>query len=116
MSPKSTSDADLIRVRHMLDAAQETLGFIRGKKRSELDRNRMLTLSLIKEIEMIGEAANKVSESFRKKHASIPWQAIVDTRNHLIHGYFDVDLDILWTTVSKDLPGLVRELKKILSS
>ena len=98
----------------MLDAANEALTFIQGKVRSDLDSDRMLVLSLIRELEIIGEAASKVSRETRSLSSGIPWQDIAGMRNRLIHAYFDVDLDIVWSTVTKDLPVLKAELEKIL--
>ena len=77
---------DAIRLRHMLDATQEGISFARGKKREDLDHERMLVLSLVKDIEIIGEAATKVSEDCRQEHPEIPWKEIVTMRNRLIHG------------------------------
>ena len=105
---------DRIRLQHMLDAANEAWEFVRGKGRSDLDTDRKLVLSLIKELEIIGEAAGKVSAEIRAQHVSIPWQDISGMRNRLIHAYFDIDLDVVWTTVTKDLPFLKTELEKIL--
>ena len=98
----------------MLDAANEALEFVRGKGRPDLDTDRKLVLPLIKELEIIGEAAGKVSAEIRAQHVSIPWQDISGMRNRLIHVYFDIDLDVVWTTVTKDLPLLKTELEKIL--
>jgi uncharacterized protein with HEPN domain len=109
------SNPDIVRVRHMLDAAQEALSFVGEKSRSELDANRMLTLSLVKSIEIVGEAASRVSSAFRETHTEIPWMVIVTMRNRLIHAYFDVDLDRVWDTIIDDLPPLIHELKMILS-
>ena len=106
---------ELVRLRHMLDAAKEALSFIKGKSRSDLDTNRMLVLSLVKDIEIIGEAASKVSAEVRAKNADIPWLDIIDMRNHLIHAYFDIDLDIVWDSVIRDLPPLIDTLGKIIS-
>ena len=100
----------------MLDAADEALSFVRGKTRADLQSNRMLVLSLVKEIEVVGEAASRVSEEFRADHPQIPWQEIIGMRNRLIHAYFDVDLDVLWSTVTKNLPKLSAELETILSA
>jgi len=105
---------DIVRLRHMLDAAVEACSFVAGKSRIELNTNRMLALSLVKDIEIIGEAANKVTEETRNKYKDIPWLDIIDMRNHLIHAYFDIDLDILWDTVADDLPPLIETLKKII--
>jgi uncharacterized protein with HEPN domain len=105
---------DRIRLQHMLDAANEALTFIQGKNRADLDIDRMLVLSLIRELEIIGEAASKISAETRSQNTSIPWQDISGMRNRLIHAYFDVDLDTVWSTVSRDLPTLKAELEKIL--
>ena len=75
---------DQVRLHHMLDAANEALSFISDKSRSRLNADRMLVLSLIKDIEIIGEAAGKVSNELRTKHPGIPWLDIIDMRNHLI--------------------------------
>ncbi len=84
-----------------------------NKKRSGLEANRQLTLALVKDIEIIGEAASKVSEETRTKHPAMPWLDIINMRNRLIHAYFDIDLEIVWDTVTKDLPSLIAELEKI---
>jgi uncharacterized protein with HEPN domain len=105
---------DRIRLQHMLDAANEALTFIQGKNRSDLDIDRMLVLSLIRELEIIGEAASKISAETRSQNTSIPWLDISGMRNRLIHAYFDVDLDTVWSTVNRDLPTLKAELEKIL--
>lgn len=107
------SKADLIRVQHMLDAAREARIFIEDRTRDDLDRNRMLALSLVRLIEIVGEAASKVTPEFRLQHTTIPWQSIVAMRNRLIHGYFDIDLDRVWDTVTDDLPPLVTALEQI---
>ena len=106
---------DLIRLRHMLDAANEARSFAAGKSRDDLNTNRMLALSLLKDLEVLGEAATKVSAAVRSATPEIPWQDIVHMRNRLIHGYFDIDLDIVWDTVCNDLPPLIRKLEGIVS-
>lgn len=107
---------DFIRLQHMLDAGREALSFIANRVRNDLDNDRMLVLSIVKDVEIIGEAANKVSTEVRGKYANIPWEDIVGMRHHLIHGYFEVDLDIVWNTVTKDIPPLIVELERIVSS
>lgn len=112
--PVKDLDADLIRVRHMADACREALGFCENKTKHDLATNRMFALALIKELEIIGEAASKVSEDFRIKHSKIPWTAIVGARNRLVHGYQAIDFDIVWETVEKVLPSLLQLLETIL--
>lgn len=104
---------DLTRVKHMLDSANEAISFIKNKTRKDLDQNKMLVLSLVKSIEIIGEAANSITDDLKSKYPSIPWQDIIKMRHRLIHTYFDIDYDIVWKTVSDELPLLVKELKKI---
>ncbi|MBI5888204.1 MAG: DUF86 domain-containing protein [Deltaproteobacteria bacterium] len=104
---------DIVRLKHMLDAAKEARSFASNKKRSDLDANRQLTLALLKDIEIIGEAASKVSEETKAKYPSMPWLDIINMRNRLIHAYFDIDLEIVWDTVTKDIPPLIAELEKI---
>ena len=76
----------------------------------------MLVLSLVKDVEIIGEAAAHITDDTRERYPEIPWISIVGMRNRLIHAYFDVDLDRVWDTVIDDLPPLVLELEKILFS
>jgi len=107
------SKEDIVRMHHILDAAKEAVSFAQGKTRKSLDKNRMLVLSLVKDIEIIGEAATNVSEECREQFPHIPWRSIINMRNRLIHAYFDINLDIVWQTVTEDLPYLITELDKI---
>lgn len=106
--------ADEIRMRHMLEAAREAEGFAHGKSRADLDDDRLLTLGLLKCIEMIGEAAARVSQDTRDGCPQIPWTDIVGMRNRLIHAYFDINLDLVWDTITNDLPPLIAELDNVL--
>lgn len=101
------------RLRHMLDAAREAMDMASGQQRADLDTDRKLCLSLVHLLEIIGEAATGVSSDLRLKHPDLPWKKIMEMRNRLIHGYFDVNLDVVWQTVTEDLPGLVTQLEKI---
>lgn len=74
----------------------------------------MLELSLIRLVEVIGEAAAKIKQDDYDKYPAMPWTQVVGMRNRLIHGYDEVDLNILWDTIEIDLPMLVKELKKII--
>jgi uncharacterized protein with HEPN domain len=105
---------DRIYIRHILDAARKALHFIANRSRKELDNNEMLAISLVHLLEIVGEAANVVSDDFRKQYPHIPWRKMIGLRNRLIHGYFDINLDIVWDTVLKDLPPLVADLEKII--
>lgn len=105
---------DEVRLRHMLDAARKTLDFTNGRSRSALDTDEQLTLALLRLLEIIGEAAKNVTAETRAAHPEIPWREIAGTRDRLIHGYFDVDLDVVWSIATGDLPRLVVSLEAIL--
>jgi uncharacterized protein with HEPN domain len=92
---------DRLRLSHMIDAAESVLSFMAGRQRSDLDDDRMLLFAVVRAIEVIGEAASKVSEEFRAISPGVPWKAIVGMRNRLIHGYFDIDTEIVWKTVNQ---------------
>ncbi len=106
---------DEIRLRHMLDAAQEALSFSEGRSRSELDENRMLVLSLVKEVEIIGEAAFRTSEATQTQFPEIPWADMIGMRHRLVHAYFDINLDVLWRTLVEDIPFLIPAIKSALT-
>jgi uncharacterized protein with HEPN domain len=105
---------DLTRIRHMLDFAQKAVAFNKGRNRADLDSNEMLAMATVHLVEVIGEASRTVSIPFQEKHPEVPWQPITGTRNRLAHGYIDVDMDIIWTIVTRDLPPLIARLKRIL--
>ena len=106
---------DIIPLRHMLDHAREAIGMIAGKKPEDLAKERMLELSLVRLVEVIGEAAGRVSRTGQAKYPKIPWREVIGMRNRLVHGYDSVDLNVLWDTVELDLPPLIAQLETILS-
>ena len=110
------NEGDPIRLRHMLDAAREAISFAKDKTRESLDTDRKLLLALVMDIAIIGEAASKVTREFQDKNPQIPWPEIIAMRNVLIHAYADIDEDIVWDTVTGNLPELVAELEKALPS
>lgn len=106
---------DHVRLRHMLDAAREALRFAQGRKRTDLNGDRQLVLALVKEIEIIGEAAFQTSQTTRNQFSDIPWEDIIGMRHRLVYAYFDINLDILWKTVQDDLEPLISHLELVLS-
>lgn len=106
---------DAIRIRHMIEAADAAQGFIAGRQRSELDTDRMLAFALMRAVEIVGEAASKISPETRAAMPSVPWSAIVATRHRLIHAYSDVNHNILWRTASEDIPALLSLLHAVVS-
>lgn len=97
----------------MIDAAESIAAFIAGRQRADLDTDRMLLFAVVRAIEVIGEAAGKVSEDARAEAPDIPWGAIVSMRNRLIHGYFDIDTEVVWKTVTEELPALLPQLRAL---
>lgn len=104
---------DIVRIRHMLDIAKEIIQFSKDRTRADLDADRKLALSLIHLLEIFGEAANGISVEFKSRFPQIPWKFIVGMRNRLIHGYYDIDLDVIWSTVTQDIPPLEKKIRKI---
>jgi uncharacterized protein with HEPN domain len=104
---------DLVRLHHMLDAACEATAFVQDGTRESLDTDRKLLLALVKDIEIIGEAASRISDALQQTNPQIPWSQIIGMRNRLIHAYFDIDRETVWRTVTEDLPPLIAALEKI---
>ena len=108
-----TQHDDTLRLRHMLEHAQEAVRLADGRGRGDLDADRLLELGLTRLLEIIGEAANLVSEETHEQYPHLPWRQMIGLRNRLIHGYAEVDLDILWDIVQLDLPPLIAALERI---
>lgn len=102
------------RLHHMLDAARDALTFAAGRARGDVSTDRGLALILVRLLEIVGEAASAVPLEFRANHPVIPWKPIIGMRNRLIHAYFDINPDIVWSAVAQDLPPLIAELERIL--
>ena len=109
-----TRHSTTVRLHHMLDYAREAHEMACRRRREDLDNDRQLNLSLMRLLEIVGEAAAKIPLMEREMYAGIPWLEIVGLRNRLIHGYDQVNFDLLWEIVRDDLPPLIAELQKIL--
>ena len=86
---------DEVRLFHMREASREALSFVQNRTRNDLDNNRMLTLSVVRCVEIIGEAASRVSKDRQNELKNIPWSQLISMRNRLTHAYFDINLDIV---------------------
>jgi uncharacterized protein with HEPN domain len=104
---------DRVYAGHMLDKAQQALSLARGKTRLDYDNDTALRLAPTHLIQVIREAARRVSPVFRERYPQIPWEAIAGMRNKIVHDYMDVDEGIVWDSVVHELPPLVTELKQI---
>lgn len=103
-----------IRLRHMLEAAQKIAAFTQGRTRHDLDTDEMLTLAVVRLIEILGEAAKNISPTVQATAPAIPWRQIAGTRDRLAHAYFDVNLDIIWQVIVSDLPPLIQNLEALI--
>ena len=105
---------DNLSMRNMLDHARESVEMAQGRTLGDLATDRMLQLALIRLVEILGEAATRVSRKVQQQQNAIPWNEIIGLRNRLIHGYDAVDLSILWDIIQEDLPPLIDNLEQIL--
>jgi uncharacterized protein with HEPN domain len=101
-----------VSLRQMRDHAHEAVELVRGRGRSDLDSDRLLALALVRLLEIIGEAAGRVPAEEQARRPGVPWPSVVGLRNRLIHGYDDIDHDIVWQIVTTDLPLLALELSR----
>jgi len=104
---------DQISLGDMLSYAREAVEMLGEVSREEFNRNRVMQLALTRLVEIVGESANRVSPATQQKYPQILWTQIIGMRNRLIHGYDVIDLDLLWDTVTDDLPSLISALQKI---
>jgi uncharacterized protein with HEPN domain len=101
---------DQVRLRHLAESATTAIRFVDGRTRGDLEDDEMLRLALTKLVEIVGEAAKQVTPETRASIPDVAWSAAARMRDRLVHHYFDIDLDILWSTVTEDLPALLQAL------
>lgn len=99
----------------MVEAAEAVSAFLANRQRADLETDQMLVFALTRAIEIIGEAASRVSPELRSANEAVPWADIVAMRNRLVHAYFDIDHDVLWQTATKDVPALLLLLRGLVS-
>ena len=104
---------DRVSLVDMLIHAREAVDLLGEASADELKNNRVMQLALTRLVEIIGEAANRVSPTTQQRHPNITWRQIIGTRNRLVHDYNNVNLDILWKIIRNELPPLIDQLKAI---
>ncbi len=97
----------------MLEATKQIKIYIDEVSYEEFEKDSLRQDGVIRQIEILGEAANQISENLKEEYPEIPWKDVAGMRNKLIHGYFEVDLETVWNTVKNDLPRLRKDLQKI---
>lgn len=105
---------DAVPMRHMLDHAREACVLVAAKQRADVRSDRTFQLALTRLVEVVGEAATRVSGETQTQFPKVPWREAIATRHRITHGYDVVDYDILWDTVQEDLPPLIAALEEAL--
>jgi uncharacterized protein with HEPN domain len=105
---------DDVYLHHILDSISQIEKFTEGINKNEFKNNELVQSAVIRQIEIIGEASKKLSDKFKNNYPNIPWTDITGMRDKLIHGYFGVDIDIVWLTIQKDIPKLRDLIKKLI--
>lgn len=100
-------DKDYIRLTHMLEAGLEAFECVNGRARAEFYSERSMQHTVIRCLEILGEAASRITPEFRKSNPEVPWRQIIGMRNRVVHVYFDLDLDTLWHTALYEIPVLL---------
>lgn len=106
---------DRERLRDMLEAVDRIQGET-GRGRAVFEGSELVRVWVIHHLQILGEAAMRVSEPLRLTHPEVPWAKIIGMRHILVHGYFQTDLDIVWQAVEQDLPALKAQLTAMLAS
>lgn len=104
---------DGVYLAHVIDAAQQILSYTDGMDYDQFKSARMAQDAVIRQFEIIGEAAKNLSPGFRTLHGHVPWRDLAGFRDKLIHQYFGVDLATVWRSVEADIPTLIEELVRI---
>ncbi|MEO0249410.1 MAG: DUF86 domain-containing protein [candidate division WOR-3 bacterium] len=107
---------DTVYLKHILDAINQIVDYVRPIAYEGFVRNRMLQDAVVRQLEIIGEASRNVSADFQAQHSEIPWTQMIGMRNRIAHDYLNVDMEIVWDIVEHDLTSLEEQIKKILAS
>ena len=106
-------DRDNGSILDILELARTIMAYVAGVPRQEFLRDTQIQDSVIRRLEIIGEAAGRISPGFCDTHPEIQWSEIRGMRNRTIHGYDDIDMDIVWDTVERDIPHLIQIIESL---
>lgn len=108
--------SDKVRINHILDAITEIELYISNSTFDDFKRNSMMHFACIKQLEIIGEATNHISDTIQQSYPDLQWREIIGLRNILVHDYFGVDVNVIWNIVKKDIPVFKIKIEKIYNS
>lgn len=106
---------DTTLLRDMIEAAGSAVAAIEGDGASAVAEDHVRALGMVKCLEIVGEAASRLSPDLRGRYPAIPWGQIIGMRNRLVHAYFEIDYEQVWRALSDDIPPLIEQLQKILA-
>ena len=115
MEPKLFSARDESYLLDILIASQDAIAFVEGITYQDFERSKLHQNAVIRPLEIIGEAAGRISNELKSSYPQIPWNLMIGMRNRLIHNYMDVDLQVIWETIHNDLPPLIRSIRKLMN-
>lgn len=106
----------MIRLQHILEAISRIKRYVDGKSFEEFVDDDMLYYAVVKNIEIIGEASNLLTDSFKSEHPKTPWKMVTGMRNYIVHEYFQVDNTVIWDVITRDLLELEKQVNAYLQS
>lgn len=106
---------DRERLQHILAAIERVNRYVKGKSIDDLLKDDMMYYAVVKNIEMMGEAANMLTTEFQESHPETPWKMVKGMRNYIVHEYFQIDSVVVWDVVTKDLSALQNQIEKYLT-
>ena len=107
---------DKVRLQHILEAAKEIIKYVNGVTFNEFSENSMMLNASVRQLEIIGEASNRLSEHIHSENPTIPWRTIIGFRNVIVHEYFGLDDKIVWTVIQNEIPSLIEKVEIIIQS
>lgn len=105
---------DSVYLHHILDAFEQIESYTNGVSYDDFAENRLLQDGVIRQLEVMGEAARNITEDLRSAHSNIPWRQMIGLRNRMIHAYFNINLQIIWEIIQGDIPNLREDIKCVL--
>ena len=106
---------DKERLEHIIAAIERVERYVKGKTYDDLLSDDMMFYAVVKNIEMMGEAANMLTADFQSSHSQTPWKMVKGMRNYIVHEYFQIDNIVVWDVVTKELQPLREQIEKYLA-